>query len=291
MESCYKKEDCFKMQKNNQLNCMKVVPIPGPTGPKGSPGSTILGSYSQEEELRKEHPIGKEGDAYLVEGNLYTWLSKIQDWKNVGNLRGPQGERGPTGLPGATGKQGPTGLPGSPGKQGPTGPKGENGSSSLSTAFFQTTSMDLKEESYLVESLSNLPLATKVIDTHSDFYINSQNNTITFFKAGVYRVDFTAVVRPDPSLDLKEKKLLSIGLKKVGEKTVYITTSTWVSTTDPIVLVGQGILNFPHDKEWIELSNLGKESILVESPKTSLLAIESSCPSSVVTIMIQKIKE
>ena len=103
--------------------------IPGEQGPKGDKGDkgepgkdgtgvTILGSYSSESELLEEHPQGNNGDSYLVNGDLYVWNSQSNQWKNVGNIQGPIGEKG---------EQGPQGIQGVPGEQGPQGPIGPQG--------------------------------------------------------------------------------------------------------------------------------------------------------------------
>ena len=61
------------------------------TGAKGEDGTsvTILGSYDTVEDLRRAHPTGNEGDAYLVAGYLYVWNGT--DWQNVGQIQGPAG--------------------------------------------------------------------------------------------------------------------------------------------------------------------------------------------------------
>lgn len=84
----------------------------GPQGEKGDDGTgvTILGSYETEAALRAAHPTGNTGDAYLVEGNLYVWCIEDNDWRNVGNIKGPQGEQGPEGPQGTEGPQGDTGV-------------------------------------------------------------------------------------------------------------------------------------------------------------------------------------
>lgn len=98
----------------------------GPQGPQGERGPqgkglTILGTYASEEELINAHPTGEVGDAYLVNGDLYVWTETSLSWENVGNIQGPQGEKGETGEQGPQGEQGPVGP------QGETGPQGEKG--------------------------------------------------------------------------------------------------------------------------------------------------------------------
>lgn len=66
------------------------------TDGKDGTGVTILDSYDSEEELRREHPTGNTGDAYIVAGDLYVW--NASDWQNVGKIQGPQGENGNDGI-------------------------------------------------------------------------------------------------------------------------------------------------------------------------------------------------
>ena len=85
----------------------------GPTGPTGDTGATgagvtIKGSYNSYEELINEHPIGSEGDSYLVNGSLYVWNGTV--WENVGNIKGEKGETGQQGVKGDTGDTGACGF-------------------------------------------------------------------------------------------------------------------------------------------------------------------------------------
>ena len=87
----------------------------GPTGPTGDTGATgagvtIKGSYNSYEELINEHPIGSEGDSYLVNGSLYVWNGTA--WENVGNIKGEKGDKGETGQQGDKGDTGDTGSSG-----------------------------------------------------------------------------------------------------------------------------------------------------------------------------------
>lgn len=60
------------------------------SGLKGADGKSvsILGSYDTIEQLRAAHPIGNVGDAYLVDGDLYVWDPTLNDWNNVGKIKG-----------------------------------------------------------------------------------------------------------------------------------------------------------------------------------------------------------
>ncbi len=59
----------------------------GKAGEDGQP-LTILGSFNSEEDLRKYHPTGKVGEAYMVNGYLYVWSKEKNDWDNVGRIQG-----------------------------------------------------------------------------------------------------------------------------------------------------------------------------------------------------------
>jgi len=108
----------------------------GNTGPKGDTGSigpqgeqgagvNILGSFNTEQELRDAHPTGSPGDAYMVGPEMWVW--SVDDWINVGNIQGPQGDIGPQGNIGPKGDQGIQGEKGDQGIQGEIGPTGEQG--------------------------------------------------------------------------------------------------------------------------------------------------------------------
>ena len=71
---------------------------PGPQGPEGPQGPagtgvTILGSFDSPSELP---PTGDNGDAYLVQGDLYVWAGT--EWDNVGTIQGPEGSPGDDGV-------------------------------------------------------------------------------------------------------------------------------------------------------------------------------------------------
>ena len=67
----------------------------GPVGPHGPAGTgvTILGSFDSPSELP---PTGSNGDAYLVQGDLYVWSGT--EWDNVGTIQGPEGPPGDDGV-------------------------------------------------------------------------------------------------------------------------------------------------------------------------------------------------
>ena len=96
----------------------------GDTGPAGATGdtgatgaaTTIKGSYNTYQELIAAHPIGNQGDSYIVNGSLYVWDGTA--WENVGNIKGDTGATGPKGDTGATGPKGDMGDTGATGATG-----------------------------------------------------------------------------------------------------------------------------------------------------------------------------
>ena len=100
----------------------------------------ILDSYSSIEDLKGQHPVGNIGDAYLVNGILYTWDNDLQDWRDSGNIQGPKGEDGKTWKPSvneggnltwtldnSTTTPVSVNIKGEQGIQGPQGEKGDKG--------------------------------------------------------------------------------------------------------------------------------------------------------------------
>lgn len=84
-----------------------VSPEPGPAGPAGANGLSIVGARISSCRLILIREDGREFDA--------------------GPVCGADGSRGPSGKPGAAGSPGPTGPAGADGATGPAGPKGDPG--------------------------------------------------------------------------------------------------------------------------------------------------------------------
>ena len=119
--------------------------IQGAQGPQGASGKDgadgksfqILALYDTLYDLKIAHPTGSAGDAYGVgtvnDNTVYIWDVDINDWHNIGAIRGPQGaqgEQGPQGVQGEQGIQGetgPQGIQGPQGEQGIQGPEGPQG--------------------------------------------------------------------------------------------------------------------------------------------------------------------
>lgn len=80
--------------------CCSII---GPTGPRGE-GINIIDAYKTEDELLDNHPLGKTGDAYLVNSHIFIWSEKDGIWKDAGSIKGDKGEAGPKGDAGEIGK-------------------------------------------------------------------------------------------------------------------------------------------------------------------------------------------
>jgi hypothetical protein len=151
--------DCvIRLQVKKKFDLVKVAacgPVgpTGPAGPAGEPGAPgpdgaagapalIRGSLAALGDLQHvQSPL--PGDGYIVDGELWVFAGDDGDpqalaygFANAGHLRGPDGERGPTGgegspgeagAPGADGEKGPPGYAGATGPVGPAGVAGAAG--------------------------------------------------------------------------------------------------------------------------------------------------------------------
>jgi hypothetical protein len=102
--------------------------ISGPTGPAGAPGANgadgVAGTVWRSGAGVPDSNLGTEGDYYLNLSNGDVFRKGNNSYGFEGNIAGPVGPQGLTGLAGPTGPAGPQGPIGS---TGPTGPQGEMG--------------------------------------------------------------------------------------------------------------------------------------------------------------------
>ena len=86
--------------------------IQGPRGETGQDGRsfTLKAMYPTYEDMTKAHPIGTAGDAYCIgtkdDNEVWFWNEEKNAWKNIGSMKGDQGEIGSQGI------QGIQGIPG-----------------------------------------------------------------------------------------------------------------------------------------------------------------------------------
>ena len=91
----------------------------GDTGPKGADGTsiTIKGAVSSVSALPSDAAIG---DTYVTSDNGHMWVKTAAtgdaQWTDLGEMKGPKGDKGATGEKGDRGDTGPKGA------QGPAGP-------------------------------------------------------------------------------------------------------------------------------------------------------------------------
>lgn len=174
----------------------------GPTGPSGT-SVTIMGSYDNLDELLAEHPRGNLGDSYLVGSDLYVWSNNGGGWVNVGKIRGPQGEVGPTGPEGAPGPQGlqgeqgvqglqgipgEQGLQGIPGPMGPQGPAGPSGYALLSAYGGKYNNMQTVINTMGAGTWVQVPLNTTMDNINIK---NQEENAIELEQDGIYEINYT----------------------------------------------------------------------------------------------------
>lgn len=82
--------------------CCSII---GPTGSRGE-GINIIDAYKTEDELLDNHPLGKTGDAYLVNSHIFIWSEKDGIWKDDGSIKGDKGDKGEAGPKGDAGEIG-----------------------------------------------------------------------------------------------------------------------------------------------------------------------------------------
>ena len=285
----------------------------GPTGPAGT-SVTILGNFATLEDLEREHPLGNPGESYLVKESLYVWSNEQTSWVNVGVIKGPKGDIGPTGPKGDQGAIGPMGpqgqvgpqgiqgLPGIPGPVGPqgipgpegvAGPQGEQGIAGppgpleIPTATFISFNDDLASSGIPISSGSRLPIESKTLDITSNFTLND-DNTITIINPGIYRVDF--MVEAYTSNSLGTNNIIAVGMRKVDEPTVYVGASGWNQQERSLILNAHGTISTVLPNENFELVNLGSNTINLISPNQKQLITESFFINPLIIIIIERLK-
>ena len=201
--------------------------IIGPRGPKGE-GINIIDYYKSEDELLDRHPVGKTGDAYLVNSNIFIWSENDGVWKDAGSIKGEKGDKGDKGDTGDVGPKGENGedgnceiidivdtktldagqmakvtdnfslnthhltiaIPkGDKGDVGPPGPQGPIG------PIMEGSTEGMLFASFAETNISGLMniQETHIIPTDSEFFkINGRNDIIV--SPGVYEIAFSGAI-------------------------------------------------------------------------------------------------
>ncbi len=194
---------------------------------------------------------------------------------------GYQGPEGPKG------EQGPKGDPGPKGEQ---GPKGDPGPLQVPSAFFMTANDDLDAYGITVNSNARLPIDTKIFDMNEDFTLND-DNTITFKNGGVYKIDIMVEAYSSGSAIYPgQYEVIGIGLRKVGETTIYVGGCTW-DFQEPVVRINaHGIVTTVLNNDVFELINTAQDTIHLVSPNVNNLITDSFFANPILTIVIEKLK-
>ncbi len=269
----------------------------GPVGPMGPQGEQGLQGPRGEQGIQGE--TGLQGEPGIQGPRGEQGLQGLQgpqgpkgDTGEQGPMGepGPPGERGPKGDPGPMGPQGLQGLPGDMGYPGPQGPQGIPGPLEVPTAFFMTANDELDPTGIMVETNGRIPIDTKIYDMNQTFTL-SDDNTIIFKQAGAYRIDIMVeAYMSNSAVYPGQNEVIAIGLKKVGETTVYVGGATW-DVQEPVVRINaHGIITTVLENDEFELINTAQDTIHLYSPGTNRLTTDSLFANPVVTIIIQKLK-
>lgn len=195
--------------------CCSII---GPTGPRGE-GINIIDAYKTEDELLDNHPLGKTGDAYLVNSHIFIWSEKDGIWKDAGSIKGDKGDKGEAGPKGDAGEIGkseiinivdtktvdagfdarvddnfydnthhltisiPKGEKGDAGEIGPEGPIREGFTEEILFVSFAETN---------ISGLMNIQ--DKYLIPQNAKYFNTSGNTDIKLTQGVYEIAFSGAI-------------------------------------------------------------------------------------------------
>ncbi len=262
----------------------------GPTGPAGT-SVTILGSYNNYDDLKKDHPMGTPGQSYLVGDNLYVWSENDNDWIDVGVIRGPAGAPGPEGERGLMGPQGPQGLQGIQGEQGPRGeigPTGPTGPELIKAAYLVTFNQGYSSEGLKVNANSRIPIARKEMQT-SDIVTLSDDNIIQFNQIGYYRVTFyvNGYAPLSGSIFNPTTDFIAIGFRQINTDLIYIGDSKFTNENIPVQIYGDGIVTVEDTSNKYELINLTSKEFFLRSPAINDINTNSYFANATVRLIIE----
>lgn len=195
--------------------CCSII---GPTGPRGE-GINIIDAYKTEDELLDNHPLGKTGDAYLVNSHIFIWSEKDGIWKDAGSIKGDKGDKGEAGPKGDAGEIGkseiinivdtktvdagfdarvddnfydnthhltisiPKGEKGDAGEIGPEGPIREGSTEEILFVSFAETN---------ISGLMNIQ--DKYLIPQNAKYFNTSGNTDIKLTQGIYEIAFSGAI-------------------------------------------------------------------------------------------------
>lgn len=266
MNNCENKRKC---QKVCYINLLGPTGPAGPIGPTGADGSsaTMIGRFDTYEDLINKHPIGKEGEMCIVDGNLYAWNPNTNMWESNGKIEGPTGPKGDIG---------------------PQGPPGPPGSNNLRSAYIVTYNDGTSPDGILVQASSAIPIQRVELDLTNLITLNTVDKTIKFNTAGYYRVTFivSAYIDVEDPFDSKTD-FITLGFRKKDTDNTYIGASVWKKEKVASQIIGHGIIAVENPINEYELVSMGKKDIKLNTPNLSDISSTSYFTNSLVTIVIE----
>ena len=247
----------------------------GPKGDKGEPGKDgadgtsikILGKLNSEDEL----PLtGNIGDAYVIGLSIWVW-SKNNNWINVGDFKGPKGDKGDQGIQGPKGDKGETGAIGPKGEVGATGavgpiglqgPRGERGPQGI---------QGVPGKDGTSVSVDDIPLAS----TSSDGRMSKEDKTKLdgiAASANNYKHPSThpaSMITEDASHKFvtdTEKNTWNSKVNKSSKHNITLTHTNWIGAESPYTYAIT-IQGMDADKNW-EVTN-SVEPLMTEAELTA----------------------
>ena len=229
MDKCKMIQDVQKRRKE-LLDLGLFCSVIGPRGPRGE-GINIIDYYKSEDELLERHPVGKTGDAYLVNSNIFVWSENDGIWKDAGSIKGDKGDKGEKGDPGEVGPKGENGEDGNceiidivdtktldageqarvddnfsdnthhlvisipKGEKGDQGDKGDIGPEGPEGPIMEGSTEGMLFASFAETNISGLMNIqdSHIIPTDSEFFeINGKNDIIV--SAGIYEIAFSGAI-------------------------------------------------------------------------------------------------
>lgn len=297
----YKKAlEKIEKDKRCEPQCSIILQV-GPTGPTG--------------------PIGPQGPVTVTIGKTETGLpGEVATVQNMGtdeNIildflipQGPTGSTGPTGPQGNQGEPGPMGpqgtigatgpigpqgiqgldgIQGEEGPTGPTGPTGPAGPELISAAYFVTfNQIDYPPDGLEVQPNTRLPINLKEMDTNNIATLNNNDNTISFNKAGFYKITLIVNAYTKSNSQFSpDNDFVSVGFREINTDNTYIGGSIMIPFQTPFQLTAQGIITVVSTNLNYELANLSKNSIYLSSPQLPNINSTSYFSNSLITIITE----
>lgn len=264
----------------------------GPTGPAGT-SVTILGSYDNIGDLESAHPTGNAGESYLVDANLYVWSPTVDDWVDVGVIRGPQGN---TGAPGAIGPRGPQGLQGVQGVKGDTGPQGEagqmgptgpTGPEQIKAAYLTTFNQNYPSTGLEIAANNRIPIERLELQTGNIVKVND-DYTISFNLVGYYHITFmvSGYVNTSGSFNY-QKDFISVGFRRVSSDSIFVGDSAWVVENIPTEVHGEAIISVADLNSKFELANVTYQTMYLLTPFINNIDSNSYFTNQVVRLNVE----